>query len=169
MLATCRKSISARCGSELTSFPSNYESVIQSLATRCRHSHEPGSAGILAGTASDLAGRDAGAPRCMAREQVRNDRETSRASGQLMKFVFPFRSLKTFHANHYWWCLYDVQVADPPQRLIHGSVGGIVNHENQGHALAFVAFRLDNRRDANLRGGQDRCYPGECPRPIHHA
>ena len=34
-------------------------------------SHEPGSAGILAGTASDLAARDAGAPRFMASIHVR--------------------------------------------------------------------------------------------------
>src|SRR5438046_232712 len=39
-------------------------------------SHEPGSAGILADTASDLAGRDAGAPRFMASEQVRKEQGT---------------------------------------------------------------------------------------------
>jgi len=36
-------------------------------------SREPGSAGILAGQAGDLAGRDAGAPRSMARGQVRKN------------------------------------------------------------------------------------------------
>ena len=56
-----------------------------------------------------------------------------------------------FHPDHHRLAFDDRQLADLRQRLRHRAVRGVVQHQNQRHAFAFVAFGLDHGRDADLR------------------
>ena len=54
-------------------------------------------------------------------------------------------SLKILDTNHHRPALHDRQAGDFFQGAVDRAVGGVMQHENQRHALAFVAFGLEHR------------------------
>jgi len=49
-----------------------------------------------------------------------------------------------FHADHYRLVFHDGQFGNFGQRLPHRGVWRVVNHQDERHAFAFVAFRLEH-------------------------
>src|SRR6266487_1478885 len=64
-------------------------------------------------------------------------------------------SLEILHANHYRHAFDDGQPGNLRQRGPHRGMGRVMDHEDERHAFAFVAFGLDHRGNADARPGQN--------------
>src|ERR1041385_4252086 len=78
-------------------------------------------------------------------------------------------SFEVLHSNHGWARLYNGQGTNSCQRLGDGGIGGVVNHQDQRHALALVTFGLYHRGDADLRAAQNGGDFGERSRFVNDA
>jgi len=76
---------------------------------------------------------------------------------------------QAFDAEHNWLALHNGELRNLGECFAHRGVWSVVDHENQRHLFAFVAFGLEHGRDPDLGGGKDCCDAREHARTIHDA